>query len=225
MASEEDFAGAADEDGVMAGGVEDAPAPEPPVNEQQQGGRRRSGRSTGSRRAARSSRREEPDTDGRVIYHDDPNISGDDSRRRRSWFSNLCRCCRSKDSDGLERTKSDVTYAGYAEADDDIYRKMCIGTLFAVIHLLLALLAVFATYSMIKDLITSMKNPVRSVHYRKVENYEAQGECRVVGSLSSSTKTAKTSESTKTTESTKADAHDNDYVDVKSDKDNTDKYD
>ncbi|KAI0220511.1 hypothetical protein LSAT2_028005, partial [Lamellibrachia satsuma] len=56
------------------------------------------------------------------------------------------------------------------------YRKMCIGTLFAFIHLLLALLAVFATYSMVKDLITSMKNPVRSVHYRKVTDYEAPGE-------------------------------------------------
>ena len=182
MASEEDFAGS-DEDGVMAGGVEDASALEPPVHEQQQAGRKRSGRSTGSRRAARSPRREEPDSDGRVIYHDDPDTGGDDDNRRRSWFSNLCRCCRrGEHSEGLERTKSDVTYAGYAEADDDIYRKMCIGTLFAVVHLLLALLAVFATYSMVKDLITSMKNPVRSVHYRKVENYEAPGECKVIGS-------------------------------------------
>ena len=124
-----------------------------------------------------ASRRGKTNNGGRFINTDD--------NLHRSWFSKLCTSCSccgghiiKECSDTYKRTHSEETAAsGYVEADDDIYRKMCIGTLFAVIHLLLAIIAVFATYSMIKDLITSMKNPVRSVHYHTVDDYVAPGEC------------------------------------------------
>ena len=164
----------------MAGGAEDAA-----TQQQEHGGRKRSRKAASSRcvlRDLEASRRDGLDNDDRIIYQDDPKRRSDGNLRR-SWFDNFCRrcrCCGCGRNDGssgsLERTKSEGKNLGYMEADDDIYRKMCIGTLFAFIHLLLALLAVFATYSMVKDLITSMKNPVRSVHYRKVTDYEAPGE-------------------------------------------------
>ena len=140
------------------------------------GGCEMSGKATDNRSVKRCSSRGKTNNGERFINADD--------NLHRSWFSKLCTSCSccgghiiKECSDTYKRANSDeVTAAGYVEADDDIYRKICIGTLFAFIHLMLAIIAVFATYSMIKDLITSMKNPVRSVHYHSVDDYVAPGE-------------------------------------------------
>lgn len=68
-----------------------------------------------------------------------------------------------------------------SDSDDDIYieddpfRKRCLRAFLNFIYVLLALIAAVVTYSMIQDLITAMNNPVRSIHYLKVKDYDAPG--------------------------------------------------
>ncbi len=54
-------------------------------------------------------------------------------------------------------------------------KKRLLRPLFTSVYILLALVAVVVTYSMVQDLINSMQNPVRSIHYHKVKNYTAPG--------------------------------------------------
>ncbi|XP_064632728.1 proton-activated chloride channel-like isoform X2 [Lineus longissimus] len=54
-------------------------------------------------------------------------------------------------------------------------RQQCIRTFFTFIYILLAVVAVVFTYALIYDLVNSMNNPVRSIHYSAVERYDAPG--------------------------------------------------
>ena len=64
--------------------------------------------------------------------------------------------------------------------EDDPFRKRCLRAFLTVAYILLALVAAVVTYSMVQDLITSMRNPVRSIHYKKVEHYDAPGKVIIV---------------------------------------------
>ena len=66
------------------------------------------------------------------------------------------------------------------EVEEEPFRKRCSRACFTFIYILLATVAVVVTYSMIQDLINSMNNPVRSIHYRKVTDYDAPGEFIVI---------------------------------------------
>ena len=59
--------------------------------------------------------------------------------------------------------------------EDDPFRKRCLRVSFNFVYVLLVLVAAVVTYSMIQDLITSMRNPVRSILHKKVEHYDAPG--------------------------------------------------
>ena len=59
--------------------------------------------------------------------------------------------------------------------EDDPFRKRCLRAFLNFVYVLLAFIAVIVTYSMIQDLITAMNNPVRSIHYKKLKDYEAPG--------------------------------------------------
>jgi hypothetical protein len=54
-------------------------------------------------------------------------------------------------------------------------RQQCIQTFFTFIYILLAGVAVVFTYALIYDLVNSMNNPVRSIHYSAVQQYDAPG--------------------------------------------------
>ncbi|ELU13614.1 hypothetical protein CAPTEDRAFT_34671, partial [Capitella teleta] len=56
------------------------------------------------------------------------------------------------------------------------FRKRCLRTLFNSVYVILVLIAAVVTYSMVSDLIHSMNNPVHSVHFDKVVEYDAPGE-------------------------------------------------
>ena len=59
--------------------------------------------------------------------------------------------------------------------EDDPFRKRCLRAFLNFVYVMLAFIAVIVTYSMIQDLITAMNNPVRSIHYKKLKDYEAPG--------------------------------------------------
>ena len=80
-------------------------------------------------------------------------------------------CCKKKPKeDDLGPLPDEDLYV-----EDDPLRKRCLRAFFNSVYVLLVLIAAVVTYSMIQDLITSMKNPVHSVHYNKVEDYNAPG--------------------------------------------------
>ena len=90
--------------------------------------------------------------------------------RQFSWPRHLTwsKCCEQKDKSD-EEDDLDIPY------EDEPFRKRCSRACFTFVYILLATVAVVVTYSMIQDLINSMNNPVRSVHYKKVTDYEAPG--------------------------------------------------
>ena len=74
-----------------------------------------------------------------------------------------------------QRQASDLDDDDDIYIQDDPFRKRCLRAFLNFIYVLLAIIAVVVTYSMIQDLITAMNNPVRSIHYLKVKNYDAPG--------------------------------------------------
>ena len=77
-----------------------------------------------------------------------------------------CKCCEQKPP---EDDFGDI------EFEDEPFRKRCSRACFTFIYIILATVAIVFTYSMVQDLINSMKNPVRSIHYNKVTDYDAPG--------------------------------------------------
>ena len=75
------------------------------------------------------------------------------------------RCCQQKEKED----DFDIPF------EEEPFRKRCFRACFTFVYVLLATVAVVVTYSMVQDLITSMNNPVRSIHYKKVTDYEAPG--------------------------------------------------
>ena len=55
-------------------------------------------------------------------------------------------------------------------------RKRAQRACFTFIYIILATVAVLATYSMVNDLVVSVRNPVRSVHYKVTDEYRAPGQ-------------------------------------------------
>ena len=88
-----------------------------------------------------------------------------------STLSKFFPCCpnRRKETPDSELTEEDL----YLEQDP--FRKRCLRAFFNSVYVLLVLIAAVVTYSMVQDLITSMRNPVHSVHFDKVEEYDAPG--------------------------------------------------
>ena len=99
------------------------------------------------------------------------------SRSSRSWMDVCCRlprcfavskCCKKEEpQDPLELQ---------FQLRDDPFRKKCSRACLTFVYVLLAIIAVVVTYSMIADLVKSMNNPVRSIHYHKVKEYDPPGE-------------------------------------------------
>lgn len=98
------------------------------------------------------------------------------TRQRKSKCSS-CNCCFPKCRKRRRRDQDDLTEDDIQELEGlkDPPRKRCLRAFFNFLYILLAIIAIVVTYSMIQDLVTAMQNPVRSIHYKRVENYEAPG--------------------------------------------------
>ena len=107
------------------------------------------------------------------------------TNHRKSKYALLFKCCmaKSRKKDRHERSVStnsevfarqeSVIYAD--DIPDEPLRKRIIRACFTLLYFLLATVAVVVTYSMVSELVHSMNNPVRSIHYQKNDIYEAPG--------------------------------------------------
>ena len=59
--------------------------------------------------------------------------------------------------------------------EEEPFRKRAQRACFTFVYIILAAVAVLATYSMVNDLVVSVRNPVRSVHYKVTNEYRAPG--------------------------------------------------
>lgn len=85
-----------------------------------------------------------------------------------NWTRWLCRVCLRKKQ--TPRAEDDIYF------EEDPFKKRCMRACLTFVYILLALIAGVVTYSMVQDLMTAMNHPVRSIHLRKVDTYEAPGE-------------------------------------------------
>ena len=100
--------------------------------------------------------------------------SHSDSRSSRRWHACFpkCRKRRRKADGDAELTEDDLREI---RALKEPRRKQCMRACFNFLYVLLAIIAIVVTYSMIQDLVTAMKNPVRSIHYKRMQTYNAPG--------------------------------------------------
>ena len=89
------------------------------------------------------------------------------TKRSSSWLCFGRRRPRERQSQEIKRLKAEAR------------RQQCLNTFFTFIYILLAILAVVFTYSLVLDLLHSMKNPVRSLKYSHVQKYDPPGKTRI----------------------------------------------
>lgn len=92
-------------------------------------------------------------------------------KKKRSILTPECACLKRRRKTPSEADPDDIYF------EQDPFRKRCTRVCLNLVYILLALFAAVFTYSLIADLVKSMNNPVRSIHYHRVEDeYEAPGE-------------------------------------------------
>ena len=87
-----------------------------------------------------------------------------------NWFRLPWKKKRKPDTENAQDVCAEELYL-----EEDPFRKRCLRAFLNGIYVLMVVIAAVVTYSMVQDLINSMDNPVRSIHFNKVEEYDAPG--------------------------------------------------
>ena len=102
------------------------------------------------------------------LYNDD--VFREEEEKKPLLQRLFCKCCENKkETKQLRRTNSAI--------EDDPYplKRQLMRGCFTFLCTMLAMIAVVVSYSMIVNLVESMNNPVRSIHYKQVKEYDAPG--------------------------------------------------